>query len=145
MTLSTVHLKLVHQPLDQDKLYFYFGYGKWHSPIRCFPPLSQDCDNGITPTPCTHQTDSFVVDFIINRNLYDGMAFHFIQTSESLSSIQTHQSLVYFYSLVQSDTLPLWLPPLVSCRLYVSIQPGYTGISIQSKIDTLNMITLSGL
>jgi hypothetical protein len=27
-SLSTVCLKLAHQPLDQDKLYFYFGHGK---------------------------------------------------------------------------------------------------------------------
>jgi hypothetical protein len=28
MTLSTVCLKLAHQPFDQDKLSFYFGHGK---------------------------------------------------------------------------------------------------------------------
>jgi hypothetical protein len=104
MTLSTVRLKLVHQPLDQDKLFFYFGHGKWHSPIRCFPPLSQDCDSDITSTPCTHQTDSFVVDFIIIRNLYDDMAFHFIQTSESLSSIQSHQAW-FTFTLLSNQTL----------------------------------------
>jgi hypothetical protein len=27
-TLSTVCLKLAHQPVDQDKLSFYFGHGK---------------------------------------------------------------------------------------------------------------------
>jgi hypothetical protein len=31
MTLSTVCLKLAHQPFDQDKLSFYFGHGKWHA------------------------------------------------------------------------------------------------------------------
>jgi hypothetical protein len=36
MTLSTVCLKLAHQPVDQDKLYFYFGHGKWHATIVAF-------------------------------------------------------------------------------------------------------------
>jgi hypothetical protein len=36
MTLSTVCLKLAHQPFDQDKLSFYFGHGKWHATIVAF-------------------------------------------------------------------------------------------------------------
>jgi hypothetical protein len=59
--------------------------------------------------PVHTKTDSLVVSCIIIANLYDDMVFRFIQTSKSLPSIQTHQSLVYFYSLFQSDTLPLWL------------------------------------